>query len=135
MNADERRFEHTELTQRIIGAFYEVYNELGQGFLESVYESAMAKALRDIGLKVECQPPTEVRFRGEVVGVFKADLLVNGLVAVELKTARSIDSSHEAQLLNFLRSTRIELGLLLNFGPAPTIRRMVFANDRKPNLR
>lgn len=131
MDADERRFEHSDLTQKIIGDFYEVYNELGHGFLESVYEAAMTKALRDAGLRAERQWPVEVRFRGEVVGEFRADVLVEGCVIIEIKAARALDSAHEAQVLNYLRATPIEVGLLMNFGPKPEFRRFAFANNRK----
>lgn len=134
MNADERGLEHADLTQKIIGVFYEVYNELGQGFLESVYEAAMVKALRDVGLRAERQWPIEVRFRGEVVGEFRADVLIEGRVIVEIKAARALESAHEAQLLNYLRATSIEVGLLTNFGPKPEFRRFAFANNRKLGL-
>ncbi len=131
MTADQRRYAHTELTQQIIGVFYDVYNELGPGFLESVYEAAMAIALEQIGLRVQRQASVRVYFRGAVVGEFRADLLVQEVVLVELKAARATDSSHEAQLLNYLRATRIEVGLLLNFGPKPEIKRLAFDNARK----
>jgi len=131
MNADERGFKHRELTEKIIGVFYEVYNELGHGFLESVYEEAMAVALPQAGLKVERQVPLRVTFRGVVVGDFRADLLVESAVLLELKASRDIDPAHEAQLLNYLRATEIEVGLLLNFGPKPQFKRLVFENSRK----
>jgi len=131
MNADERRYLHAELTERVIGVFYEVYKELGYGFLESVYEQAMYIALRDPGLDVKRQLPVPVWFRGHQIGDFQADLVVNGVVIIELKAARNLDNAHEAQLLNYLRATQIELGLLLNFGPKPGIRRLAFSNERK----
>jgi GxxExxY protein len=131
MNADERRYLHSELTEKIIGVFYEVYGELGCGFLESVYEHAMFIALKAHGLRVERQVPVPVWFRGERIGDFRADLLVEGCVIVELKAARTLDGSHEAQLLNYLRATEIEIGLLLNFGSRPGIRRLAYSNDRK----
>jgi GxxExxY protein len=130
MDADNN-FKHRELTQRIIGVFYEVYNELGHGFLESVYENAMAIALREAGLAAFQQAPVTVRFRGEIVGDFRADLLVDAAVIVELKAVSAIDPAHEAQLLNYLRATDIEVGLLLNFGPKPQFRRLAFSNERK----
>src|SRR5882757_4054081 len=108
--------KHEELTQKIIGVFYDVYNELGHGFLESVYETAMVIALEDAGLSVKRQVEVPVWFRGRQIGTFFADLLVEDVVIVELKAVRSIDPSHEAQLLHYLRATEIELGLLLNFG-------------------
>lgn len=131
MNADERRFKHEDVTQRIIGVFFDVYNELGYGFLESVYREAMAIALESGGLRVEKEFGLEARFRGQVVGVFKADILVNGCVIVELKALKELGSTHEAQTLNYLRAGVLEVALLLNFGPKPQIRRLAFSNDRK----
>ncbi len=125
---------HEQLTERIIGVFYDVYNELGYGFLESVYEESMAIALRDAGLTVERQVPIPVWFRSQRVGDFRADLLVEHAVLLELKSARTIESAHEAQLLHYLKSTEIEVGLLLNFGSRPQFRRLVFDNPRK-NIR
>ncbi len=125
------QFRHAELTEVIIGTFYEVYNELGNGFLESVYENSMAIALRLKGFETLQQIAIPVHFRGILVGDFNADMLVNRLVILELKAVRSIDPSHIAQLLNYLRATEIEVGLLLNFGPKPEFKRVVFGNDRK----
>ncbi len=123
--------KHRELTEKIIGIFYDVYNELGHGFLESVYQSAMEIALKDAGLRVEREVAIPVWFRSRDVGNFKADLLVEGCVLLELKTAQAIDRAHEAQLMNYLRATEIEVGLLFNFGPKPQFRRIVFENERK----
>jgi GxxExxY protein len=131
MNAEQRRYKHEELTGRIIKQFYDVYNELGHGFLESVYEKALTIALRHAGLTAERRVPIPVYFRNELVGEFEADLLVEKSVIIELKAARALDSSHEAQLLNYLRATPMEVGLLLNFGPKPEIKRMAFDNARK----
>ena len=131
MNADQRGLNCRDLTEKIIGVFYEVYNELGHGFLESVYESAMALALSQAGLNVERQSPLQVRFRGAVVGDFRADMLVERAILLELKAGRDLDPSHEAQLLNYLRASEIEIGLLLNFGPKPQFKRLVFENSRK----
>jgi GxxExxY protein len=131
MNTDIHGLKHQELTHKIIGVFYEVYNELGYGFLESVYEKALAVALAQAGLRVERQLPIPVWFRGHQVGDFAADLLVEQAVLLELKAAREFDSSHEAQLLNYLRATSIEVGPLLNFGPKPQFKRIVFDNERK----
>ena len=117
INADERRYLESELTEQIIAVFYAVYNELGHGFLESVYEEAMFRALKTAGLTVARQAPLEVWFRGEPLAEFRADFLVNGRVILELKAVRALEPAHEAQLLNYLRATVIEVGLLLNFGP------------------
>jgi GxxExxY protein len=122
--------KHEEITEKIIGIFYDVYNELGHGFLESVYEQSMAIALREAGQVVQ-QAPITVYFRGQMVGEFRADLMVDDCVLVELKAARAIESAHEAQVMNYLRATRIEIGLLMNFGPKPEFKRFIFDNDRK----
>jgi GxxExxY protein len=123
--------KHQNLTDKIIGVFYEVYNELGHGFLESVYEKAMVIALKEKGILVEQQVEIPVWFHGQRAGLFYADLLVENLVILELKAIRNLDSSHEAQLLNYLRATEIEIGLLLNFGAKPEIRRRIYDNPRK----
>src|SRR5260370_26529431 len=131
MNAEERRYKYAELTEQVIGVFYEVYNELGIGFLEKVYQEAMALVLRNKGIEVQCEVAIAVWFRGAKIGTYEADLVVAGTVLVELKACKALDSSHEAQLLNYLRSTEIEVGLLLNFGPRPQVRRFVYDNERK----
>jgi GxxExxY protein len=129
MNADV--FKHKEITDIILRTFYEVYNELGDGFLESVYENAMYIVLTGYGLKVENQKSIPVFFRGNVIGGFKADLIINEKVIVELKATRTIDSAHEAQIINYLKATNIEVGLLLNFARKPEVRRFAFDNKRK----
>jgi len=131
MNTDKHGFKHGEITQKIIGGFFEVYNELGHGFLESVYEKSLEVALNSMGIRACRQIEIPVRFRGQNVGDFSADMLVEDCVLLELKAARAIDSSHEAQLLNYLRATHIEVGLLLNFGLKPQYKRLIFDNPRK----
>ena len=131
MNADEHRFKHGDVTQKTIRVFYEVYNELGHGFLESVYEKSLEVALSSMGLKVCRQIEIPVWFRGHQVGDFSADMLVEHSVLIELKAARALDSAHSAQLLNYLRATEIEVGLLLNFGLKPDFKRLIFDNPRK----
>ena len=130
-------FKHVELTRRVLKVFYDVYNEIGFGYLESVCQRAMQLALREDGLAFEAQRPLTVWFRGRAVGQFKADLIVQDVVLVELKCTRALERANEAQVLNYLRATTIEIGLLLNFGPAPQVRRLVFTNERKraQNLR
>jgi GxxExxY protein len=118
-------------TDAILGAFYEVYNELGAGFLESVYEAAMAIVLGTMRIHVERQAQVGVRFRSAVIGSFRIDLIVGSRVAVEIKAAKTLDPAHEAQLLNYLRATDLEVGLLLNFGARPEFKRLVYSNDRK----
>jgi GxxExxY protein len=123
--------QHGELTEKIIGVFYDVYNELGYGFLESVYEESLVIALLETCLKVERQLAIPVWFRGHQVGQFRGDILVEGKVLLELKSTRTLEAAHEAQLLHYLKSTEIEIGLLLNFGSRPQFRRLLFDNNRK----
>jgi GxxExxY protein len=127
----DNNFKYSELTDKVIGVFYDVYNELGFGFLESVYRNALRLALLEKGLTIEEEVTVSVFFRGQNVGDFRADLVVNGVLLLELKTAERIVPAHEAQLLNYLRSTSLELGLILNFGPRPQVRRLVLENARK----
>ena len=134
MNLIRPDAKHGELTEKIIGVFFDVYNELGHGFLESVCEGAMAIGLEDAGLRVQRQVPITVWFRGRRIGLFYADILVEGLVVLELKSARNIDPAHEAQLLNELRATTTEVGLLLNFGVKPEFKRLAYDNARKKGL-
>jgi GxxExxY protein len=122
---------HGELTEKIIGIFYEVYNELGYGFLESVYEESLVIALREAGLGVERQVAIPVWFRGHEVGRFRGDFLVEATILLELKSTRVLEPSNEAQLLHYLKSTAVEIGLLLNFGTRPQFRRVLFDNERK----
>jgi GxxExxY protein len=123
--------KHKELTYKIIGVFYDVYNELGHGFLESVYQRSLAHALESSGLQVKSEIKIPVWFRGLRVGQFEGDLLVDNLVLLELKVARCLDRSHIAQLLNYLRATDIEVGILLNFGLKPEFKRLVLDNASK----
>jgi GxxExxY protein len=123
--------KHHDLTEKIIGVYFDVYNELGYGFLEAVYQSSLIIALSEAGLKAKAQVPIPVFFHGQVIGEYRADLLVEDVVIVELKSARTLDSSHEAQLLHYLKATEIEVGLLLNFGVRPQFRRFLFDNLRK----
>jgi GxxExxY protein len=108
--------KHDLITRDIIGCAFEVINELGVGFLESVYEKALLLALRQKGLSAMCQHPVSVMFRGECVGDFYADLLVEEKVVVELKAVKAIAPEHQAQIINYLNATGIEVGLLINFG-------------------
>ena len=126
--------KHKALTKQIIGAFYTVYNTLGYGFLEKVYENALAIELRALGFKVEQQARIAVYYAGQVVGEYYADLLINDIVILELKATRTIALEHEAQLLNYLKATPFEVGLLLNFGPEPEIKRKTYDNERKGKM-
>lgn len=118
--------KHERITQAIIEAFYVVYNTLGYGFLEKVYEESLVCEIVHRGLVVQQQAPIEVFYREKKVGEYFADMLVNDLVIVEIKAVETLGEKHEAQLLNYLRSTNMEVGLLLNFGPKPQIKRKIF---------
>ena len=131
IHADQRGLVHSELTEKLIGIFYDVHNELGHGFIESVYEQALAIALAEERIFFQRQIAVPVWFRGHQIGDFRADVLVENKVILELKAGRAIESAWEKQLLNYPRATEIEVGLLLNFGPAPQFRRLVFENERK----
>lgn len=122
---------HAEITEKVIGVFFEVYNELGGGFLESVYQQAMRIALEQAGLRVAVEVPVPVYFRGEVVGNFRADIVVNDSVLVELKAISGFDAAHDGQVLHYLRATRFEVGLLLNFGPKAQFRRFILEEEKK----
>jgi len=117
-----------ELTSKILNAFFHVYNQLGYGFLERVYENALAHELRKRGHTVTQQMSIAVYYDGVQVGEYFADLLVDRLVIVELKAAESISKQHQTQLMNYLKATQVEVGLLLNFGPKPEFRRLVASN-------
>ena len=131
MDPQPVRLKHSELTEKIIGVFYDVYNELGHGFLESTYAEAMVGALTQAGLAAVREVPVPVWFRGKKVGQYFADLMVDDSVLLELKAARTLESAHEAQLLHYLKATEIEVGLLLNFGLRPQFRQLLFDNERK----
>ena len=119
---------HSDLTGKVIEAFYEVYNTLGYGFLEKVYEKAMVIELRDMGLHVEKQYPINVFYKGHEIGNYFADIVINHKVIIELKAATALAEEHEAQLLNYLKATGIEVGLLLNFGQTPEFKRKILTN-------
>ena len=126
---------HGDLTEKIIKAFFNVNNNLGYGFLEKVYENAMIIELRKMGLEVKQQKNIKVYYDEKEVGDYYADLIVNNLVIVELKAAESLCPEHEAQLINYLKATEIEVGLLLNFGRKAEFKRKVFSNDQNKNPR
>ena len=118
---------YESLTAKVIAAFYDVYHELGFGFLESVYQNALYKELKSRGLKCEPQKKIEVFYKHEKVGIFYADILVDDVLILELKAVNELHASHEAQLLNYLKASKIQVGLLLNFGPTPTFKRKIFS--------
>ena len=123
--------KHGELTDVILKVFYEIYNELGYGFLEKVYQNAVYIELKNRGYFVETQKKIKVFYKGNVVGEYYADLVVNNLVILELKAADYLVEAFEWQLINYLRGTDCEVGLLLNFGKKPEFKRKIFDNDRK----
>lgn len=125
---------HKEITEKIIKAFYNVYNELGYGFLERVYEHALVNEFEDLGLKSEQQRLIVVMYKERTVGDYYADLVVEDKVIVELKAAERLHSSHKVQLMNYLKATDLEIGLLLNFGEKPEFKRVIFSNNH-PNKR
>jgi GxxExxY protein len=125
---------HKDLTDTIIQSFYHVYNELGYGFLEKVYHNALYIELKNKGLQVSSQQKIEVYYKKMIVGEYFADLIVENKVILELKAAEFIVEEFEAQLVNYLRGTDCEVGLLLNFGKKPEFKRKVFENSRKIRL-
>ena len=128
-------YKYAEVSEKIIKAAYQVYNTLGFGFLEKVYENALAIEVREAGLSVEQQQPVKVSYRGAIVGDYVADLIVDGKVLVELKSVSTLDKAHEVQLVNYLKATGMEVGLLLNFGKKIEIKRRVFTKSFSPDQR
>ena len=125
----DQNYKHSDITSLVLKAFFNVYNELGYGFLEKVYENAMVFELRDLGLDVEQQVPIKVLYGKEIVGDYFADIVVENLVILELKAIEELKPIHEVQLVNYLKATDIEVGLLLNFGKEPQYKRRVLTND------
>jgi GxxExxY protein len=123
--------KYDEITNEIIGAFYKVYNTLGYGFLERVYQNALCIELGKIGLDAEQQKKISVYYDGISVGDYCCDIIVNDVVICELKTQESLQDANEHQLVNYLKATSIEVGLLLNFGKKPQVKRKIFDNSRK----
>ncbi len=124
-------YKHSEITNLIIKAYYNVYNKLGYGFLEKVYENSMMIELKKLDLNCKNQVPIKVHYDDRIVGDYYADIIVNDLVIIELKAAKSLCEEHEIQLVNYLKATGIEVGLLLNFGKETEFRRKVFTNRYK----
>ncbi len=122
---------HKELTDDILNAFYEVYNELGYGFLEKVYQNALYFELKDRGFNVLAQSRCAVSYKGREVGEYFSDIIVNELVILELKACESLLEEHELQLQNYLKASGIEVGFVLNFGKKPEFSRKVFFNNKK----
>ena len=122
---------HGSLTDAVIAAFYAVYNRLGFGFLESVYKNALANEFRRRGISFEREVTIDVFDLGEPVGHFRADFLVDGKVILEVKSQQLLGDPERKQALNYLKGTKVEVALLLNFGPKPTVQRLLLTNDRK----
>ena len=135
MITDKSNYLHKGLTDKIISCFYEVYNTLGFGFLEKVYENAMMAVLAEKRLQAKSQQPIKVYFKGSLVDDYHADIIVEDTIIVELKAVERLAEEHEHQLINYLKATNIEVGLLLNFGKKPEIRRKIFTNNRKQMAR
>ena len=131
MDTDHREIKFEGLTEEVIRVFYKVYNQLGYGFLEKVYVNAVMIELIKAGIHATAQAPIKVLYDGHVVGEYFADILVEDKVTVEVKAVKTLSPEHEAQLLNYLKATDIEVGLLLNFGARPELRRKLFDNCRK----
>ena len=127
----EKDLAQFELTERIIGAFFKVYNSLGYGFLEKVYENALLLTLRKMGLNAESQVPINVFYEGKVVGEYFADILVNECVILEIKAVERLTDAHHAQLINYLRATGVTVGILFNFGPEAQFSRRAFTHQPK----
>lgn len=126
---------HKTITDAILKAYYDVYNQLGYGFLEKVYQNAMCLELKSEGYKVEVQKPIKVYFKKQLVGEYYSDLVVEDKVIVELKACELLMNVHVAQIINYLKATPIEVGLLLNFGEEPEFKRFIYTNDKKNNLK
>ena len=124
-------YKHSDITDKIIKAYYNVYNKLGYGFLEKVYENAMMIELPKLGLSCKNQVPIKVFYDSRNIGEYFADILVNEVVIVELKAAENLCEEHECQLINYLKATDIEVGILLNFGKTPQLKRKVFSSEFK----
>lgn len=132
----KKKFEgrHSEVTGKILGAFFEFHKELGFGFSEKIYESALEVLRTEVGLFVEKQKDIFVYFHGRIIGEYKADMIINGVVLLEIKSVEKLIDAHDAQLLNYLKSTEIEVGLLLSFGRQAEFRRKIYDNPRKGSL-
>ena len=130
-----KNFPHQELTKSIIGIYYNVYNELGFGFLEKVYHKALLFELKNNGYKIDSEKKVNVYYKNEIVGEYIPDIIINDSVIVELKCVEYLTDIHENQLLNYLKATDCEVGLILNFGKDTQFIRKIFTNDLKKKKR
>ena len=124
-----KSYKYREITEKIIGVAQKVHNTLGYGFLEKVYQNALVIELRTLGFDVEVEQPIAVQYQGEIVGNYVADIVVDGKVILEIKAVKELSEIHEVQLVNYLKATGIEVGLLINFGRSVTVKRRVM--DKK----
>jgi GxxExxY protein len=129
------KMKHNDMTEKIIGAAYRVYNDLGFGFLENVYRNAMMHEIKKLGLTAKMECPIKVKYDNVDVGDYFADILVENCIIVELKSVKALTERHRAQLSNYLCATNIEVGLLINFGENIEIKRAIFDNERKTIFR
>lgn len=128
MKKEYTDFKHTEITDKVIKAFYKVYNTLGPGFLEKIYEHALIIELEKMEISAKTQCPIKVIYENQIIGEYFADVLVANKVIIEIKCCQNLIPQHEAQLVNYLKATDIEIGLLLNFGINPEIKRKIYTN-------
>ena len=122
----DKEFLYEEITKKIIKCFYKIYDELGSGFLESVYEKALMIELKDIGLKADNQKSLDVYYKNQLVGEFKSDIIAEDKIIIEIKSVTKLTAQHEAQLINYLKATGIKVGLLVNFGDKLEFKRRIF---------
>ena len=135
MDADYQDFKYVELTEKIIEIYYRAYNKLGYGFLEKIYENAMMIEFKKENISAVSQSAIKVLYEGEIVGEYFADILISDKLILEIKAAKNIAEEHEAQLLNYLKATNIQVGLLLNYGPKPNFKRKAFDIQENEYLR
>jgi len=128
MKSESKKYKYEEVTEKIIGAFYNVYNALGYGFLEKVYENALILELNERAMVAKQQIPIEVHYKDKLVGEYFADIIVEDKIILEIKAVDQLTEEHTLQLINYLKSTNIEIGLLLNFGKEPQVVRKIFSN-------
>jgi len=125
---------HEDKTDKIIKTFYDVYNALGYGFLEKVYEAAFVIELSKSGFDVKRQSPIKIHYDGQIIGDYYCDLIIDDLILIEIKSVETLVIAHQKQTINYLKASKYEVALLLNFGDVPQVKRLLFTNDRKPLL-
>jgi len=128
MTPENEKYLYKELTKRIIGTFHKVYNTLGYDFLEKMYENALVLELKEMGFKVDQQKPIKGKYTNVIIGDYYADIVVNSQIILEIKAIKKLQKAHSRQLINYLKSTDLDIGLLLNFGKKPEVVRKIFTN-------